>query len=401
MREKAMANLDLQQLSPALAQHALTNLVSGEPPAREILSLISVGLDRDMRTFEREYFRPGSFVTSDETLGSTFKIVEAYYGGGKTHYLRLVEQTAHKHGFVTAFVGLKKDECPLTRFDRIYSAVTEALTIPGGDSTKRGFANLIRHWVEERSRGQEDPFDVLDKELDSLGDLPLMGLKVALRHAVTALLADDLETFEETLVYLTSGKIPQPLRRYGILQPIDTSTGSLALRTLAALIRKLGFAGFVLMLDEGDRSLSIVSSKDRRAASNNLVQLINETASAGAWPSTVLLYSIPSWAEFQDAFQTNQALIQRTETTGFPLTPPATRIVLEDRLHSHAAKKEFCIEVADRLTRIYKVAYPDNQLNESVARETAETIADQLTSDPSFRRRFIQEFISALYKVSD
>src|SRR5690606_34711900 len=144
------------------------------------------------------------------------------------------------------------------------------------------FANLIRHWVEERSRGQEDPFDVLDKELDSLGDLPLMGLKVALRHAVTALLADDLETFEETLVYLTSGKIPQPLRRYGILQPIDTSTGSLALRTLAALIRKLGFAGFVLMLDEGDRSLSIVSSKDRRAASNNLVQLINETASAGA-----------------------------------------------------------------------------------------------------------------------
>ena len=151
------------------------------------------------------------------------------------------------------------------------------------------------------------------------------------RAAALAYASGDHETFDEVLVYLTGGKVTPGLRKIGVLQPIDAKNGSLALRTLAVLIRRMGWSGFALILDEGDRSLSIVSSKDRKAASNNLVQLINEAATEGAWPGTLLLYSIPSWQNFSQAFDQNQALIQRTSKTGFPLVPPAPRIVLDER----------------------------------------------------------------------
>lgn len=400
-----MSDLEtIRRLSPQRAQLAIDTLVGGEPPTLEIVDLISVGLERDLKTFEREYFRPTSFLVSE--AGSTFKIVEAYYGGGKTHYLRAVERTAHRHNFASAFVGLKKNECPLTRFDLIFAAVAESLSIPRGEQLPpvRGIGAVIRHWIDTLRDGAEDPMQELQRRIDAIGDLPLMSIKIALRTAALAYASGDEETFAETLVYLTSGKISAGLRKRGVLQTIDDKNGSLALRTMAALLRKLGYAGFVLILDEGDRSLSIFSAVSAKAASNNLVQLINETAKEGDWPGTMLLYSIPSWQSFLNAFGDNQALIQRTEPTGFPLIPPAKRIVLDDRQHSAEEKRAFCTKLAERLNALYEAAYPGYLPAAETLTKAARIMADRVLhyeTESTFRRLFVRSYLSALYLVAD
>jgi hypothetical protein len=391
-------------LPPQIAQASLNALVGGEPPSPEIVDLISVGLERDINTFEKEFFRPSSFVVSPETEGSAFKMVEAYYGGGKTHYLRAVERAAHRSNFASAFVGLRKDECPLTRFDLVYQAVAGAIAVPRGDGLRpvRGIGPVIRHWVDTVREGAEDPILEVHRKLDELGDAPLMSLKMALRIAAFAHASGDGEEFDAALVYLTNGKIPPSLRKQGVVQAIDAKNGSLALRTIATLVRKLGYAGFILILDEGDRSLSIVSSKEKKAASNNLVQLINEAASPGAWPSTLLLYSIPSWQSFSDAFSNNQALIQRTEGTGFPMVPPAPRIVLDERQRDHASKEEFCRELATRLNRLFRSANPDDHLDPGELETASQLIVRGVLEreiDSSYRRMFVQAYISAIYWV--
>jgi len=264
---------NLMGLSPQKAAQAINSLVGGEPPILEIVDLLSVGLERDMHIFEQHYFRPSSFIVSDETHGSSFKIIEAYYGGGKSHYLRCVERTAHRNNFVSAFVGLKKDECPLTRFDLIYASVAENLTSPGldGKTQTRGLGALIERWVDEATKESEEPLQELQSRINAVRDLPLVGLKIAFQAAAQAHAAGDRVTYDEAMVYLTSGKIPPILKKIGVMQAIDAKNGSLALRTLAALIKRMGYAGFVLIFDEGDRSLSLGSSKEKKSASNNLV----------------------------------------------------------------------------------------------------------------------------------
>jgi hypothetical protein len=187
------------------------------------------------------------------------------------------------------------------------------------------------------------------------------------------------------------------------MQAIDAKNGSLALRTLAALIKKMGYAGFVLIFDEGDRSLSLGSAKEKKAASNNLVQLINETAASGAWPSTMLLYSIPSWQSFSDAFADNQALIQRTSGVGFPGIPPAPRIVLDEREKDDEQRKEFCLKLALRLNALYETAYPGllgdrDVLADTTTRVIAEVLDREISS--TYRRLFVQSYLGVLFEMS-
>ena len=398
--------IPVPSLSPQEAQRVVHSLGMGEPPAAEVIEFLSVGLEADVRTFKREFFSPHSFIVSSETEGSTFKIIEAYYGGGKTHYLRAIERLAHEHGFASAFVSLKKDECPLTRFDLIYSAVADALTVPHGEAGGRirGIGNVLRAWVDEVAEDEENRLQAVEGKVNGVRDLPLMSIKVALRVAVLAQAMGDKVTFDEALVYLTSGKVSPSLRKQGVLDKIDKTNGSLALRSLVAWIRDIGYAGFVFILDEGDRSLSIVSSKDKIGASNNLVQLVNETATEQAWPGTVLLYSIPGWSEFNQAFGRNDALIQRAKPTGFPMVPPATRIVLDDRYQTDEKRKQFCIALAQRLSVLYQLAYPDSTIPASRLEDAAELVADVVVENAivaSFRRLFVQSFLAALYHLED
>ena len=104
------------------AKQTINSLMLGEPPRRDLIESLSVGLEGHLAVLEEEYFAPGSQIVDSEVAGSTFKMVEAYYGGGKTHYLRAVEQVALRNNFATAFVSLTKDECPLTRFDLIFGS---------------------------------------------------------------------------------------------------------------------------------------------------------------------------------------------------------------------------------------------------------------------------------------
>ena len=64
---------------------ALDSLNMGVPPSPEVTEFISVGLEKDLNVFESEYFGPEGLLRESDQ--GSFKLVEAYYGGGKTHYL--------------------------------------------------------------------------------------------------------------------------------------------------------------------------------------------------------------------------------------------------------------------------------------------------------------------------
>jgi len=389
------------EIKRAQARQAIESLSQGTPPSTQITNLISVGLEKDLAVFTDEYF--GAEGLLRETDQGTFKLVEGYYGGGKTHYLRAIERLAHCHGFASAFIELSKDSCPLSRFDLIYQRIAETLVVPlpsGGVSTG-GIAGLIRLWMTPPTNSEIDPSEYAQQQLMQLGDLPMPSLRIALDNAAHAAASDDRVTFDEIAVYLHSGKIAPVLRKRGILEAIDVRSGALAIRCLAIWLRQIGYPGLLLVMDEGDRSLSIANAKERTTASNNLVQLINETLKGTDWPGVMFLYSIPSWAEFHNNLSANNmALEQRVQSTGFPNFPPAPRIVLDDRYPTDLDKQQFCRDVAKPLSELFAIAYPANHPEptdaESLARRVASAVVDE-TLEVNFRRLFVKTYLQILY----
>lgn len=283
--------------------------------------------------------------------------------------------------------------------DLIYQAVAEALRTPDLPTGKRGIAEVIRYWLDHDLAEDADRIAHTQEKIAALGDLPLAGMKLAIREAALAHASGDTEMFDQAQVYLANGQVTPLLRKKGVVQAVKKETGSLALRSVAHFLRQIGYPGLVFILDEGDRSLSLSRANDRRAASNNLVQLINETNTEGAWPGVLLLYSIPSWSDFLSAFQDNSALIQRVQNTGFPMSPPAARINLDARIESDVAKIAFCKEIGARLHELFGLAYSDFKLADDDAAllggDTAEVVvAREITS--TFRRLFVQTYINAL-----
>jgi hypothetical protein len=383
------------------AREALQALSTGIPPADAIMEFISVGLDTDLKIFEEEYFSSENG-TLPNTEQGVFKIVEAYYGGGKTHYLRSVERLAHRHGFASSFIELHKDSCPLTNFELVYQKFMEKLTLPATLSQPRavGIEQVLRRLILPPNNDNNiDAATYADTKMRRIRDLPFPGMRIILSKAALAIASDDRNTLDECLIYLRSGKMSPNLRRKMSLEPIDKKTGILAIRSIIMWLRQMGLPGLVFIMDEGDRSLSLSHSSDKTVASNNLVQLINETASG--WGGVMFLYSIPSWDDFRNTFGSVQALIQRVQSVGFPSNPLATRITLDERDSDIEAKNIICQEVSVRLVKLFQIAHGldvDDYTREKFANMTTEEVIRQV-DDVYYRRLFFQSFIAVLFKI--
>lgn len=384
------------------AREALEGLVAGIAPTRNVARFISVGLEKDIEVFDEEYFGEDGLLRPPSTIGSV-KVIEAYYGGGKTHYLKTVEELAHQRGFASSFIELSKDSCPLTRFDLVYQRIAEGLTVPATDGRLiTGLAAVIRHWVASAADLANADHDG-NACLRQLGDLPIPSMRIAIEHAAQAVLSGDETSFAETLVYLSSGRLVPELRRRGVLESIDSKTGMIAIRSLAVWLRQIGFPGMLVVMDEGDRSLSVASTKDKHLASNNLVQLINETLGSRSWAGVMFLYSIPSWEDFRRVMAAqNPALEQRLTPTGFPNVPPAPRICLDESFGTEQKKVAFCEQVGVKIFQLFRDAYPNSSLVQSDAAAAATVVALEVVEsllDVSYRRRFVQSYSKVLYQM--
>jgi len=117
----------------------------------------------------------------------------------------------------------------------------------------------------------------------------------------------------------------------------------------------------------------------------------------------VLLYSIPSWQSFSDAFADNQALIQRTTGVGFPGIPPAPRIVLDDRESTDEEKRKFCAKLALRINDLFETAYPGSLADRVGIDRLADDVAGEVLEreiNSTYRRLFVQSYLAALFKIS-
>jgi len=383
-------------IHPDLARHILQRVgESGQPPEQGI-SYLNVGNDSYLHILEQEYL----FRLKHNPRGSSFKLVQGYYGGGKTHFLYCVRDLAWKHGFLTSLVNLSPKECPYDDSVKVYGAVAMNLASPPvGERIEptRGLTDLLRDLADDRrsAMGEERALVWIERTAARVS-----AESHSFRRAAAAFMAAYLrgDAGREAVLepWLLGESVPQSdTRSLGVFESIDSSTGFKMLRSLSQVISGYGFPGMVLLFDEVDRNLSLTSRK-MLAVGDNLRQVIDLCGQARL-PATLFLYAVPP--EFlRNVVPEYPALDQRLKSP-VPLSErsPQAAVIDLERLDMDPAS--LLRGIGERLLAIFEAGtgwQADGGIQDHNRAILAETMA-AYTFEVSHRRLFVKTYVDFLY----
>lgn len=382
------------------AQHIIRKLgESGIPPTRG-LEAYTVGIDSLLDTLEDEYLR--GYLRDG---GSSFKLVVGEYGSGKSHFLYRVRDKAWDNGYVVSRTELSPKECPYDNQLKVYQSIISNLIFhdpdPNVEDTQGIEAFLENHFFNAlRTIGVENPMTSLGLDLRAKLWLDtILRFKVespSYRHAVYFYLqavAEENEAKKRLISAWLRGETValKDLRDFSITERIDRSVAFKMLRSLSQLIHELGYTGLVLLFDEGDRMVSIGSSRTEKVACDNLREVIDRCAGESL-PSTLLVYAVPPYFVTNIAPQ-YEALSQRisSKVKFSRKNPFSVQISLD---HLDYPGDEMLRMIGERLLSIFELAYDikfDHELQARNITELAEACGSLLST--SHRRHFVKSLM--------
>ncbi len=394
-------------LSPMVAQHVLQRLgESGQPPEHGV-RLINVGNESYLRVLEQEYF--GSLLR----FGSSFKLVQGYFGGGKTHFLYCVRELAWDHGFATAVVELSPTECPYDDSLKVYRAVSRRI----GQKPARPFSMvtglpmLLRELVGARL--EEARVEVSGhRDAEAAAKMAVEGWlqesvgraaceSQSFRQAVVgfarAHLEGDWRTGSRLEAWLLGESVPMSeVREAGVYEAMERSNGFTMLRCLTQMLVAMGLGGTALLFDEVDRTLS-VSARRSQVIGDNLRQVI-DLCGRHQLPNTLFMYAVPP--EFmRNVVPDYPALYQRLKSP-VPLSVRSPQSVLIDLEKLDLAPEVLLAQLGERLIGLFELAR-GCRLDRAIQSHNAAALAKACVDayfEVNHRRLFAKSWVDFLFQ---
>lgn len=383
------------ELSRDLAHRILSRLGEAGQPPEVGIAHINVGNETYLGVLEEEYLRP----IAEEGRGSSFKLVQAYYGGGKTHFLHCVRERAWSLGFPTAIVGLSPDECPFDDPVRIYTAVAREIAWPPRDPTvppSRGIDELLRAAAEERA-ASAPAATVREWIVGQVRRVPAdsHSYRMAVARFLLSLLDGETDAEDILAAYLRGEAVPaSDLKEFGVREEIQRHTAFRFLRSLIQVLQALGAPGLFLGFDELDRNLSFPVSR-RRAIADNLRQLI-DLCGREALPGLLCLYAVPP--EFLTRIVPEYVALQQRLEGPSTLSARSPQAVVIDLENLDLPQEELLVAIGEKILKVFLVA-TEARLDPKVQVPNLRLLASAVlerTWDVAHRRAFVKAAVSLL-----
>lgn len=380
---------------------------SGQPP-KQGAKLLNVGTEAFIRRLRSDYLEDLLTAFEGQDGSGACKWVEANYGNGKTQFLRCMQEESWSLNYVTAFVELSQDECPLDRPDRVYGAVARSIQaqplsaadIDRGRGIEVAFQQLLDRKFEGVLSGSPNE-DLRDQALDwvetSLASTPVesSGFRSAVVQYLLAKLRGDSNKAQVIAFYLRGEPYDsKELKELDLYEKLDKASGFRFLRSLCQLIQRSELAaGTVLLFDEARRSLSLMSSKGQKVACENLLTIINR-CNSGELPGTMFLYAV--MPEFFTEFATAYPALQQR-------CGPATRINLESL--QGLKELELLQMIGEKITEIFQAAFDDAPQDNAVLKDNLKCVSEQALRQTMVgsgtRRLLVSSWVRALQQFRE
>jgi hypothetical protein len=385
----------LGSMTPDMARHVLDRMGStGQPPERGARH-VNVATEELLEILRVEYLEP--MKTSGRN--STFKLVQAPFGGGKTQFLHCLRELAWSEGFATALIGLSPKECPFDRPPAIYREVVRRIELPVADydeETNPGLDRVLRQLALDQVN--QVGADVFIKWLGTdfgRTNIESRAFGRAVKAFMEAVAIDDFESEELLGDYLLGHKIPSAdLAPYRLRESLDDESAFRWLRSLVQSLAALRLPGVVLMFDEMDRNMSLSAGR-RRAIGDNLRQMIDYCGQS-LLPGVVWCYAVPP--EFMDTIVPEYpALAQRLKgAVRFSRTSPMQPVI--DLDHLPLGTTELLRALGKRLLDLTELAY-DQKFDQDIQIPNIDGLATELgerSFESGTRRTFVKAVIALI-----
>lgn len=394
----------LDRRTAASIIHSLAE--SGQPPKLGA-SFLNVGTDSLLDRLRGDYLETHLTAFEGSDGSGACKWIEADYGNGKTQFLRCTQEIAWELNYVTAFVELSQDECPLDRPERVYGAVArsvQAKPLTASDVDRgRGLDVALQQLLDRLFPGVLSgvPSDDLRSQAvewvqSTLANTPVESTsfaRAASQHLLGRLGGDD-EKSRIAALYLRGEPLPAAeLKSIGIYEKLDKASGFRLLRSMCQLLQRSGLAaGTVLLFDEARRSLSLMSTKAQKVACENLLTVINK-CNSGDLPGTLFLYAV--MPEFFTDFATAYPALQQR-------CGPATRINLNSL--KDLKELDLLVQIGKRILQVFRTAYDDAPGDEKLIGNNLKVVAEQVlkqTMGTGTRRLLVKAWVQVLQEARE
>ena len=383
----------MQPIPFELAVHILARMgEAGQPPERGI-DLVNVGNEEHLEVIDEEYLRP----MARSGRGSAFKLVQAHYGGGKTHFLHCVRSRAWRRGFVSALISLSPQDCALDDPGQVWAAVARELELPPVDGAKapiRGLEGVLRSLP-----GAPSPGNVLESKVEvglRTASCEAPALRAAILGFLRALREGDPEREELCLAWLRGEQLSlAELRPLGIRELPGRTTGLRYLRGLCQLLPTLGIPGILLAFDEADRTMAL-SPRRQVGVADQLRQLI-DLCGKESLPAMLCMLAVPP-EFFREVVQEYPALQQRLEGPR-ALSRRSPQAAVIDLEGVGLAPLDLLTRIGQRLLEIFQVARAVS-LDLPLQMKNLRVLASEVLAgsfELAHRRTYVKAAIDLLY----
>ena len=256
----------------------IQSLKSGVVP-RAGLQHIQVGRSEELKSFIND-------VNTIAEGGTSFRFVIGEYGSGKTFFMSLIRSIALEKGLVTMHADLSptkrlhgSDGQPRMLLSEMVSNLATR-TKPDGNALQNILERFISSAKEEAKISGRDTYDLMSEKLNELNDYTggynfISVIKKYLEGYETGneqLMNDSLKWLKAEYTTKTDS-----LRDLGIREFISDSSFYNTLKLYSVLVRKAGYKGLLICMDEMVNLYKIPNSVSRKANYEEILSMLNNT----------------------------------------------------------------------------------------------------------------------------
>ena len=256
----------------------IQSLKSGVVP-RAGLHHIQVGRSEELKSFIND-------VNTIAEGGTSFRFVIGEYGSGKTFFMSLIRSIALEKGLVTMHADLSptkrlhgSDGQPRMLLSEMVSNLATR-TKPDGNALQNILERFISSAKDEAKATGRDTYELISEKLNELNDYTggynfISVVKKYLEGYETGneqLMNDSLKWLKAEYTTKTDS-----LRDLGIREFISDSSFYNTLKLYSVLVRKAGYKGLLICMDEMVNLYKIPNSVSRKANYEEILSILNNT----------------------------------------------------------------------------------------------------------------------------
>ncbi len=256
----------------------IQSLKSGVVP-RAGLQHIQVGRNEELKSFIKD-------IDTISDGGTPFRFVIGEYGSGKTFFLSLVRSIALEKGLVTMHADLSptkrlhgSDGQPRMLLAEMINNLSTR-TKPDGNALQNIIERFISNAKEEATSTGRNAYDIIAEKLNELSDYTGgYSFITVIKKYLEGYENGNQDLMNSSLKWLKAGYTTKTdtLKELGLREFISDASFYNTLKLYSVLVRKAGYKGLLICMDEMVNLYKIPNSVSRKANYEEILSMLNNT----------------------------------------------------------------------------------------------------------------------------